>query len=236
MEADVSYVTREQWGAKPPKWTTVLNGSQGVFIHYNGGPVPSAVLAGEHVDVCSFLRSSHGDHRETQGWPDIAYSWAVSSTGVRYELRGWGVVGAHTMNWNERSHAIFLPLGGDQAPTEAQIVAARQIVSEHNRLYGKGFVKGHQQAPNPTSCPGPQVMARMAEFDPDYQQPAGEEEEVKPVMMRRAKDGTISVFYGNGFRYDCKPPDIDKFKFLGVPYLGDADPWFWQTTQPLKAG
>jgi hypothetical protein len=59
----------------------------------------------------------------------------------------------------------------------------------------------------------------------------------KPVMMRRKTDGTISVFYtGTPFRYDCRPKDVDVFRFFGVEYKGDVDPWFWETSQAIKAG
>ena len=59
----------------------------------------------------------------------------------------------------------------------------------------------------------------------------------KPVMMRRKTDGTISVFYQNTpFRVDLRPKDVDKFRFFGVEYKGDADPWFWEVTQAVKVG
>jgi hypothetical protein len=59
----------------------------------------------------------------------------------------------------------------------------------------------------------------------------------KPVMMRRKTDGTISVFYqGTPFRVDCRPKDVDMFRFFGVEYKGNADPWFWEVTQAVKVG
>ena len=59
----------------------------------------------------------------------------------------------------------------------------------------------------------------------------------KPVMMRRKTDGTISVFYtGTPFRVDLRPKDVDKFRFFGVEYKGDTDPWFWEVTQAVKVG
>jgi len=132
-----------------------------VFIHYNGPAVSNAVLAGDYDSVAAFLRGTQNYHMNSNGWPDIAYSFCVDSVGRIWELRGWNVAGAHTMNWNWKSHAIFLPLGGNQEPTEEQPASCRTAIAEHNRRYGNGFVKGHQQAPNQTSCPGPAVMARI---------------------------------------------------------------------------
>ena len=60
----------------------------------------------------------------------------------------------------------------------------------------------------------------------------------KPVMMRNKKTGTISVFYeGTPFRVDLpSPADVDMFKYLGVPYKGDQDPWFWKISSAVKIG
>jgi hypothetical protein len=217
-----------------------------MFIHYNGPAVSNAVLAGDFDSVAAFLRGTQNYHINSNGWPDFAYSWCVDSMGRIWEGRGWGVAGAHTLDWNWKSHAIFLPLGGDQAPTEAQIAACRTVIAEHNRRYGKGFVKGHQQAPNQTSCPGPQVLARInaGDFDPDTHPtetvptPPGVDPAMnKPVMMRRKSDGTISVFYqGTPFRIDLRPKDVEMFQFFGTEFKGDSDPWFWEVTQAVKVG
>jgi hypothetical protein len=244
----MNYITRAEWGAVPPRWSTPLHRSEGMFIHYNGGnPLPGNIEAGDFDAVCAHLRSTQQFHMgPSRGWPDIAYSWCVDATGRIYELRGWGVVGAHTMGWNERSHAIYLPLGGNQAPTEEQIAACRTVIAEHNRRYGRGFVKGHQQAPNQTACPGPAVLARInaGDFDPDTHPtetvptPAGVDPAMnKPVMMRRKTDGTISVFYqGTPFRIDLRPKDVEMFQFFGAEFKGDSDPWFWEVTQAVKVG
>jgi hypothetical protein len=192
------------------------------------------------------LRSTQRYHQQSNGWPDIAYSWAVDSAGRIYELRGWGVAGAHTLDWNWTSHAIFLPLGGDQAPTPEQVRGCQTVIAEHNRRYGAGFVKGHQQAPNQTSCPGEPTMAliRAGAFNPgpDAPQPpappAGVDPTVKPVIMRRRTDGTISVFYpGTPFRVDLKSiDDVNRFRFFGAEDKGDADPWFWTISSAVKTG
>ena len=244
----MQYISRAQWGAKPPTWNPgIVSPSLGMFIHYNGGdPLPASVTSGDFESVCAHLRGIQDFHQgASRGWPDIAYSWCVDSMGRIYELRGWGTAGAHTMHWNWKSHAIYLPLGGDQAPTEEQIAACRTVIAEHNRRYGRGFIKGHQQAPNQTSCPGPQVMARInaGDFDPDTHPtetvptPPGVDPKVKPVIMRRKTDGTISVFYPNSpFRIDLRPTDVEKFQFFGAEFKGDTDPWFWEVTQAVKVG
>lgn len=225
---------REAWGARPPKWRGTVSNSQGIFIHYNGGPVPANVLAGDPSAVAAFLRSTQNFHMDHQGWPDIAYSWCVSNDGrggaIVWDLRGWGTEGAHTLNWNERSHAIFFPIGGDQAPTDAQVAAARFIVAEHARRYGGGFVKGHREAPNSTSCPGEPTMGliRAGRFTPSSgdvvapPSPPGVDVQVNKPEMVREPNGTVWMFYsGSPWRSHVKTPaDVQTFQFFGVPFKG----------------
>lgn len=238
---------RSQWGALPPKWRETFAGSQGVFLHYNGGtPLPASVTAGDSEAVAAHLRSTQSFHMNVNGWPDIAYSFAVDALGRIYELRGWGVEGAHTFGWNSRSHAIYLPLGGDQEPTDEQVAACRTVIAEHNRRYGQGFIKGHQQAPNATSCPGGPTMALLAagRFDPNGEEetvprPPGVQVSEKPSVMRNRKTGQISVFYPNTpFRIDLRrSEDVQKFLFFGAVDKGDADPWFWErASSAVKVG
>jgi hypothetical protein len=245
----MEYISREQWGARPPTWNPgPVTSSAGVFIHYNGGnPLAGDVAGGVYDAVCAHLRSTQQFHMgPSRGWPDIAYSWCVDGSGRVYELRGWGVAGAHTMGWNERSHAIYLPLGGLQAPTDAQVAGCRMVIAEHDRRYGKGFIRGHRQAPNSTSCPGEPTMAVLnaGKFSPytnptpQPPRPPGVDPNVKPTIMRRSTDGTISVFYPDSpFRIDLKKmEDVQKFKFFGAVDKGNADPWFWTVTSAVKCG
>lgn len=151
--------TRAEWGARPPKQVRQMAGSQGVHLHYNGPAVPPAVYAGDFESVKSFLRNTQNFHMNTRGWADIAYSFFVDRVGRIWEGRGWGVIGGHTQGFNSTSHAIYFILGDGQVPTPEQVESVRQLISEHNRRYGVGYVRGHQQAPgNSTSCPGDAVM------------------------------------------------------------------------------
>jgi len=237
----VKYISRQEWQAKPPTWNPgVVKQSKGMFIHYNGPEVSGAVLAGDYESVKRFIQGIQNYHQNTQKWPDIAYSWIVDSMGRIWEGRGWGVAGAHTLNWNWDSHAIFLPLGGNQKPTTEQIAASKIVIAEHNRRYGTGFVKGHVDAPNQTSCPGPVVLplVRSGAFNPTPQQQQiveGETTTMKPVMMRNPS-GAIWIYYtypetvihehpngdlwlmypGTPFRQPVRKQDANTFKYLGV--------------------
>jgi hypothetical protein len=222
-------LSRSAWNARAPKWSTPIAASRGVFIHYNGPAVPAAVAAGDRDAVARFLRGIQDFHMDGNGWPDIAYSFCVDATGTAWTLRGWRVAGAHTMGWNEVSHAIFLPLGGDQGPTDAQVATARALVADHNRMFGVGFLKGHREAPNSTSCPGDAVMARIADFNPLNAPPEPEPEEdddmAKQAMIRDPREpNTIWHVFGNT-RYPLRDEaEVKLLEYLGVPLIANNDP------------
>jgi hypothetical protein len=218
-------VTRAEWGARPPKWREAISISKGVFIHYNGGSnLPAPVVGGDFDAVCAHLRGVQSYHMNTQGWPDIAYSFCVDSVGRIYELRGFAVAGAHTLGWNWDSHAIYLPLGGDQAPTDVQIAAANQVIAEHDRRFGAGFVKGHQQAPNSTSCPGGPTMARILAGDfhatdpmPPPPPPDPDEDDVKPVIVVDPRPGKSAWHVFGNTRYRlASQAEIDTLAYMGT--------------------
>jgi N-acetylmuramoyl-L-alanine amidase len=239
----MKFQTRADWNARPPKWRESIPKSKGVFIHYNGPAVSNSVAQGDYQSVRTFLQGIQNYHMNTQGWPDIAYSWCVDAVGRIWELRGWGIAGAHTLNHNWDSHAIFLPLGGNQAPTPEQIASCKIVIAEHNKRYGTGFVKGHQDAPNSTSCPGPVVlpMVRRGDFNPTPQQqqiidPLKGETKMNPPVMMRNPNGEIWIYYtypestlithpdgktwvyyqGTPYRQEVRKQDIPTFKFFGL--------------------
>jgi len=239
----MNYQTRADWGAQPPKWNPgVVTNSQGVFIHYNGPAVSNNVLAGDYQAVRTFLQGIQRFHQNTQGWPDIAYSWCVDSMGTIWELRGWDRAQAATLNWNWSSHSIFLPLGGNQAPTDAQIAGCQTVIAEHNRKYGNGFVRGHQDAPNSTSCPGPVVlpMVRAGKFTPaatptptrpnlptaipqppvnkpTIPTPPGVNLKMNEPVMLHIEDKIWMFYRGTPWRCHIKTPaDVQTYQFFGV--------------------
>jgi hypothetical protein len=215
----VNILPRTAWNAAPPRWQEKIS-SSGVFIHYNGPEVGRNILAGDYESVASFIKNIQSFHMgPSRGWPDLAYSFIVDSVGRAWTGRGWGVAGAHTLNHNWSSHAIFLPLGGNQQPTEAQIATCRLVVEEHNRRFGVGFVRGHREV-NSTSCPGDPVMARIAEFAsgaaaPQPVEPDEDDDMAKQIMIRDDRTGTVWNVDGNT-RYRLEPPEVELLRYLGV--------------------
>ena len=99
----VKYISRTQWGAKPPatangrftplrKWRV-----QGVVVHHGGVKHPPKGVAA----VKAFER-----HHLSKGWDGIAYNWLVDETGTIFEGRGWGARGGATKWWNSKSVSV----------------------------------------------------------------------------------------------------------------------------------
>jgi len=237
--------SRQDWGAVPPKWSTRLSRSEGMFLHYNGQAVAESVANGHTEAVFAWLRNVQRYHMNDQGWPDIAYSFCCTAAGDIVSLRGWGVVGAHTMGWNDRSHAIVFPVGDSQPITNAQIEAANFLIADHDRRYGVGFIRGHKQAPNATSCPGGPIMGainagRFRPVPPPQPPQPTPGVKMKPVMMQEP-DGTIWLYYENSpFRIHVKTPaDANTYRFFGVELKvvnADQAAFFRRNSQQVKTG
>jgi len=91
---------------------------------------------------------------DAKGWSDIAYSWLVDKNGTIYEGRGWGISGAHTVGYNSTAHAVcYIGNSSANAAPPVAKAAINAVIDEHNRRYGKGYVRPHN-AVNSTACPG----------------------------------------------------------------------------------
>lgn len=170
----MTYVTRAQWGAKPPKepLRSITMPTPRLWVHHTAG----------HEHGAAGVRSIQAFHQGTKGWNDIAYSFLIDTDGTVYEGRGPGKAGAHTEGDNSRSHAICL-MGNfmDVAPTAAAVDALVSF-ARHGRDQGWWVptLGGHRDAPGAqTDCPGdklysmlPKVRARAAMSEDDDMTPA----------------------------------------------------------------
>lgn len=151
-----TWVSRSQWGARPPKSTRPLTGfTSGWFIHWLGEPAAAG------LDDHAVLRNTQRYHMDSKAWADIAYSFAVGRQHPdrAYELRGWGVAGGHTEGHNSQSMAIVFLLGTGERPTDEMLATAKAIIAEGiTRGYPSDLVRPHN-AVRSTACPGPDLTA-----------------------------------------------------------------------------
>lgn len=163
--------TRADWHARKPRpGPGLLYGAtvRSITLHW---PATSQPIRGvEHVMAA--LRSWQDYHMDDKGWSDIAYQEAYDQDGNTYILRGLDVQsGANgDTDANEENGALLLILAPGEHPSPAMMKAVRSGIARHRALFAKSRgVKGHSDVrPEPTSCPGPIVLAliRAGDFEP----------------------------------------------------------------------
>ena len=198
------------WSQRAPKSVTRITRSDGVGIHYPGSNIPPLVASGDYTAVVNYLRGMQRFHMDTHyltkgGGSNIAYRWLVDAQGRAWEGRGWGVAGGDQAGANSSSHGVQLIVTLTGRPTDPMIATTRWLIAEHDRRYGKGWVRPHQDiAGNPTgtTCAGPVVspMVRAGVFDPYKHTPTPTPIEESPMLppdvLIRDNSGRIILVNG----------------------------------------
>lgn len=71
-------------------------------------------------------------HIETRGWDDIGYNFLIGCDGNVYEGRGWGVEGAHTFSFNNRSIGVtFIGCFMRKLPTARALAACKKLLQRY---------------------------------------------------------------------------------------------------------
>ncbi|XP_069684129.1 peptidoglycan-recognition protein LB-like isoform X2 [Periplaneta americana] len=148
-------VSREEWGAKPPKERENITQLPVPFVILHHTYIPSFCNSS---DKCKAdMRSMQKMHQDVRGWFDIGYSFCVGGTGLVYEGRGWNVVGAHAPRYNNRSVGIcFIGDFMEALPTEEMMDAAKELIKcgiERGSIASNYTLLGHRQVRD-TLCPG----------------------------------------------------------------------------------
>ncbi|MEV7358265.1 peptidoglycan-binding domain-containing protein [Kitasatospora sp. NPDC091276] len=150
----VNIISRAQWGAKP--WasgtSTVPMGERTeFFVHYDGAtPITRTGTA--------IPRAIEAEHLGN-GWSGIGYHFVVSQAGEIYEGRGWDLQGAHCPGHNRSGFGVQIAIGGDQAPTDAALRAARALYDEACARTGRSLAKRGHKDGYATDCPGSRLYA-----------------------------------------------------------------------------
>ncbi|MFE4514411.1 peptidoglycan-binding protein [Kitasatospora sp. NPDC056783] len=150
----VNVISRAQWGARP--WNGSVNAVSlsertEFFVHYDGA---SAVnRTGNAVP-----RAIEAEHL-ANGWSGIGYHFVVDQAGNIYEGRGWGLQGAHCPGHNRSGLGVQIAIGGDQAPTDAALRAARALYDEACARTGRTLAKRGHRDGFATLCPGGRLYA-----------------------------------------------------------------------------
>lgn len=143
-------VTREGWGAQPPRGSIATRSSTvATVIHHTTGKT----LGKDKYD--DWMRGIQQYHF-SRGWSDIGYNDCVAPDGTIYNARGSSKVGAHCTGHNSNTYGIALL--GDSKNGVSQ--AAKESIYWLWKSRGKGQVYGHREMSGAnTSCPGDPLQA-----------------------------------------------------------------------------
>jgi len=147
-------VTRAEWDARPPTSISYIQDVLNMtFVHHTAG---NWVCYDKETCIAQ-VQDIQNLHMDVNGWSDIGYSFLIGEDGRVYEGRGWGVVGAHTLNYNSVAYG-FCIIGDymERQPNDLALVATSNII---NCGVEKGYLNpdyelfGHRDG-RCTLCPG----------------------------------------------------------------------------------
>ncbi|XP_060901935.1 peptidoglycan recognition protein 5 [Labrus mixtus] len=163
MAQQVNVVSREQWGAAPPRKKETLKGfAKKVVIHH------TAVQACKDLKECKTrLVSIQRGHMTDKKFDDIGYNFLVAGDGTVFEGRGWGVVGAHAKGNNHDSLGIaFMGNFNNDTPSKEAISSVKQLLQLgvcQSFLDPEFVLFGHRDLGS-TECPGNKLYAALPQL------------------------------------------------------------------------
>ncbi len=148
--AVLEIIERAAWGARPATSAYGSHTIERLTVHH------TAVALTDNRDAPARLRGHQAYHQE-QGWPDLAYHFAIDREGNVYEGRPFSAPGDTFTSYDPAGH--FLPvLEGnfdEQQPTESQIESLIRLLAWASGHFGvvPGEIGGHRDYAA-TTCPG----------------------------------------------------------------------------------
>ena len=152
-------IERQGWGARPATAEYGSHTIERLTVHH------TAVVLDSNEQAPGRLRGHQAYHQQ-QGWPDLAYHFAIDRDGNVFEARPFSAPGDTFTNYDPAGH--FLPvLEGDynqQQPTDSQLDSLVLLLAWAAGEFGvdPATVGGHRDFAA-TTCPGDHVYASIAD-------------------------------------------------------------------------
>ena len=147
----MKFVSRREWGARPPKSAPAAISSEGTTIHYEG--VKRGTYT--HSSCATKVRAIQNFHMDSKGWSDIAYSFLVCQHGYVFEGRGINrrTAANGTDAGNSRSHAVCAIIGDGDGTTNDLLHGLRDAIDHIASRRGGSRLWSHRDW-KATACPG----------------------------------------------------------------------------------
>lgn len=190
------FISRKDLGWPASAAPRKTHPTKGVKIHYEGTHSPVR----DHSYCKSYWTSIRNSHlaNKTEGYSDVAYSFAVCRHGSVLEGRGLGFrTGANgNQTLNADHDAVCVLYGTNDASVSSAVVEGVRWVIQYLRDHGTGReIKGHRDG-YATACPGDPLYAlvKSGKFEPQ------EEDEVTPADIEKIASAVAKkVLTADGF-------------------------------------
>jgi len=158
-------ISRDLWGAKPPKGPYDPQTPKRITQHHTAGRYPTTL-----EDSVTEMRIIQDYHQNGRKWNDIGYHFLIDPAGRIFQGRPVGALGAHVLSNNADNVGISL-MGSYHPPrndalTPEQIEAIRKLGAWLRETYriSPDLYQGHRDFNAGTDCPGDVVYARLKEI------------------------------------------------------------------------
>ena len=152
-------IERQGWGARPATGEFGTHVIDRLTVHH------TAVVLSDNSQAPARLLGHQAFHQE-QGWPDVAYHFAIDRRGNVYEARPVSAPGDTFTNYDPAGH--FLPVlegdYGEQNPTDPQIESLVRLLAWAADQFDvdPSRIGGHRDFAA-TTCPGDEVYGLIAD-------------------------------------------------------------------------
>lgn len=151
----MKFVSRAEWGARPPTAAIPSIDSTVTTGHWEGGGIWGGVI-GSHDSCATKVRAIQAYHMDNNGWSDIAYNTVACPHGYVFEGRGpQKRSAANGTNFANGVSAVCCYLGGQGDPFTDE---GMQAMVDAAAYLGDLMRKGHRDWYN-TQCPGDIIYA-----------------------------------------------------------------------------
>lgn len=167
VPAGVTFLTRADWGARPPVLPMLPHTPVRLTIHHTGvGQNPQRTLAEKLRGLQQFSQrdDSLADGRRKPAWADVPYHYYVAVDGSVGEARDWRYTGDSNTPYDPAGHLLVVVEGNFERDTltAAQRLTIERLVPALARRFG---IPGDSLASHrdyaPTSCPGANLYVEL---------------------------------------------------------------------------
>lgn len=153
----IDLISREEWGAEPPRGTFTTHEIDHITIHHAGDSVATTGPAR--------FRSWQAWHFHL-GWPDLAYHFIVGRDGNVYEGRPFTAVGDTATEYDPTGHLLIVVEGDFDiiTPTADQLERLAEMVAWASMRFDVPVdqIAGHRDYAA-TPCPGDYLYAHIVD-------------------------------------------------------------------------